>query len=152
MFAALSPSPATLHRWGVSIFCPQRDIPTSLGLKRCSGENRALMGNLKGSGNNKRHKRSIDPNLLAAGACWALSVPRTRRPLQSALGQGTLEVIDKGNGSSSLSSVYPSQPQGPHLGRSSLCSARCLHFLINRSSGKNCPMEMVDYIGSLKKE
>ena len=35
--------------------------PTYLGLKRCPGGNKTLMWNLKGSGNNKKHRRSIDP-------------------------------------------------------------------------------------------
>ena len=49
-------------------FLPTMRYPTSVGLKRCSGENRTLMGNLKGRGNNKRHQRSIDPNIQAARA------------------------------------------------------------------------------------
>lgn len=121
--------------------------PTYLGLKRCPGENKTLMWNLKGSGNNKKHKRSTDPQSSSQSL---LTPPRWQgeETLTKHTGSGHWQE----NGPSSLSTMICLN-QRPSLTKSfpALCTVSSLFYQIILQV-KAGTWRMFDSIGSLKKE
>lgn len=134
-----------LHLQALSVrghhFLYKRRHHSYLGLKRYSGENKILMANLKGGGNNKTHQRSIDPNSLTVRAFRHFPLGEGRGSYKAPWVRACLKWLTGKTVPLRWARYICLNFPKNHLGKSSMSSTQWLDFLSNHSSGKNCARE-----------